>query len=144
MNLEPHFPELLIQEVTQGQAIVCGNYPLKPIFVVLHGKVLIEKPHKVRPEPLSQLPVRDACLKMFKGVRSWFWQSMGRNRGSTGTHNASKQYLTPLEMYDGSLGDFTCAHAVTDSSIFELNSGDDAGVAALKQVLSARRSRLEQ
>jgi hypothetical protein len=148
-DLEPHLPMthlqsedpmvrgFAIRKVAQGQAIACGRYTLKPIFLVLYGKVLIQKRHEASLHALPQQTVRDSCRNTFTYIRSWSRRPVRERKTAQGTVNTEHQYLTEHEMYDGGSGTFTCAHGATGSCwILEVDPQNKAAIAAVRRVAS--------
>jgi hypothetical protein len=148
-DLEPHLPMIHLQnedsmvrgfairKIAQGQAIACGRYAFKPTFLVLCGKVLIQKPHGAPFHALPQQVVRDSCRKMLTYIRNWPRSPIRECENVQGTVNTEPQYLAKHEMYDGSSGNFTCAHGATDSCwILEIDPQNKAVVAAVQRVAS--------
>lgn len=99
-----------IRKVSSSRAIACTQYPLPPTFIVLEGKVLVQKLHIDSPEGSNRVAIRVAIVAALRnGILRLF---RDRNRSEPNQASVAAQYIYPGGIFDPDLYADSCAHAV--------------------------------
>jgi len=140
---------LKVRKVTQGQAIACGLYPWKPVFLVLEGRVSVRLRHsKKKKKTRTQHSIRHATRMMGKSLlanaREYLNKVFCRKSRPTQADRLPNTNLIPGGVFGITTPTLACAHAVSKSCwILDVDPINPSGLAIVNQLVAREIPKLK-